>query len=410
MDPKDLRSKSFKQYPPQSQSFVAKYLDVLRRMPLILLALMLRQIIQYDWSFPAERRQLLLQFDFLKHMDGASFDTLMSPFSAIPLSAKLMEEDWIDHPQQFSEQLTAYLWSQRQIDTYHGAAQEYQQYLQKALGQTPPAIPRWTIVVIGKGASQTEYPLFRHLTPHGTLFTQLNPAGGLDTLFAEVRSRTQQHPLEYGHWYIDGGEPHALATGNLGLTVMSYNRLAPVAKQEFALLKRFTNRTSGDGTVGVEAVSSYIAGLNPEEIGLKGTVAEAPLRHFEVNLLTQGAGCQIFSTTFVQWASRECLHRAEPLTLFARFATRQVNAPMEQLLARNPLQQQQDKAGSLIDADMGAYYTWINQSRLAGAEQSRFLVWFEDHSLACAISPTLARGTVSTAPTTMQQLLGWMRS
>jgi hypothetical protein len=30
---------------------------------------------------------------------------------------------------------------------------------------------------------------------------------------------------------------------------------------------------------------------------------------------------------------------------------------MEQLLARDPLMQPQDKAGSLIDAEMGAYYT-----------------------------------------------------
>jgi len=72
-------------------------------------------------------------------------------------------------------------------------------------------------------------------------------------------------------------------------------------------------------------------------------------------------------------------HRAQHITLFARFATRQTNAPLEQLLARDPLQQPQDREGSLVDADMGAYYTWINQSRLAGAEQSRFLAWFEDH-------------------------------
>jgi hypothetical protein len=106
--------------------------------------------------------------------------------------------------------------------------------------------------------------------------------------------------------------------------------------------------------MGVEAVSSYVASLSPDDLGLKGTAMDAVLRRFEVNILTQGAGCQIYSTTFVQWASRECLHRAQPLTLFARFATRQANAPMEQLLARDPLQQPQDKEGSLVDADMGA--------------------------------------------------------
>ncbi|WP_433984707.1 hypothetical protein RBB78_09205 [Tunturiibacter empetritectus] len=208
-------------------------------------------------------------------------------------------------------------------------------------------------------------PLFRKLAPHGTMFTQLDPADGLKTLVAEVKARTKQHPLRYGHWYIEGSEPHIAAVDAEGLTVMSYNRLVPVAKREFALLNQFTHRAENGGVAGAEAISSYMAGLSPEDVDLRGTADDASLRHFEVNLLTQGAGCQIFSTTFVQWASRECLHRAEPLTLFARFGTRQANAPMEQLLMRDPLQQAQDQEGSLIDADMGAYYAWINQSRLA---------------------------------------------
>jgi hypothetical protein len=81
--------------------------------------------------------------------------------------------------------------------------------------------------------------------------------------------------------------------------------------------------------------SVHIASLNPDDLGLKRTLSDDVLRHFEANVLTQGAGCQIYSTTFVQWASRECPHRTA-LTLFSRFATRQVSAPMEQLLARDP--------------------------------------------------------------------------
>ncbi|MBB5330714.1 hypothetical protein [Tunturiibacter gelidoferens] len=81
---------------------------------------------------------------------------------------------------------------------------------------------------------------------------------------------------------------------------------------------------------------------------------------------------------------------------------------MEQLLVRDPLQQPQDGEGSLVDADMGAYYTWINQSRLVGAEQSRFLVWFEGHRIACAIAPTLPRGTTSTASTNLRHVMDWI--
>jgi hypothetical protein len=64
--------------------------------------------------------------------------------------------------------------------------------------------------------------------------------------------------------------------------------------------------------------------------------------------------------------------------------------------------------GSLVDADMGAYYNWLNQQRLTGAEQSSFLVWFENHREAVAIGPSMPRGTESTAVVDLAKLLSWM--
>jgi hypothetical protein len=64
-----------------------------------------------------------------------------------------------------------------------------------------------------------------------------------------------------------------------------------------------------------------------------------------------------------------------------------------------------DPQGSLIDADMGACYTWLNERRLPGADQSSFLAWFEDPSEAPAISPSLRSGTESTDALSMGELL-----
>jgi hypothetical protein len=60
--------------------------------------------------------------------------------------------------------------------------------------------------------------------------------------------------------------------------------------------------------------------------------------------------------------------------------------------------------GSLIDGDMGAYYTWINQQRLAGAEKAAFLAWFEDHGEALAIGPGWQAGRVSAEPVELAEL------
>jgi hypothetical protein len=133
------------------------------------------------------------------------------------------------------------------------------------------------------------------------------------------------------------------------------------------------------------------------------------LDRFRVKLLTEGSGTQIFSTTFAQWAAREALRRAQPLTLLVRFAPRQRQKPMNEMLSvGTDSGAELDPLGSLVDADMGAYYNWLNQQRLTGAEHSSFLVWFENHGEAVAIGPSMPRGTESTSPTDLQKLISWM--
>ena len=77
------------------------------------------------------------------------------------------------------------------------------------------------------------------------------------------------------------------------------------------------------------------------------------LQRFQIKL-TEGSGTQVFSTSFVPWTAREALRRAQPLTLLVRFAPRQRQKPMNELLSANPNQLELDVSGSLMDADMGA--------------------------------------------------------
>jgi glutathione S-transferase len=69
-----------------------------------------------------------------------------------------------------------------------------------------------------------------------------------------------------------------------------------------------------------------------------------------------------------------------------------------------------DAHGALLDADMAAYYTWLNQMRLTGADASAFLVWFEDHAEALVISRSTSRGVESREPIGMDELLDRMQT
>jgi len=154
--------------------------------------------------------------------------------------------------------------------------------------------------------------------------------------------------------------------------------------------------------MGPEELRTHLAKLTPADLGLSG---DPVLGRFQVKLLTEGSGTQIFSTTFAQWTAREALRRAEALTLVVRFAPRQKQRPMNELLSNASSKIELDYVGSLIDADMGSYYHWINQQRLPGFEQSSFLVWLEGQSQAIAIAPSLPRGAESNSEIDVAKLI-----
>ena len=156
--------------------------------------------------------------------------------------------------------------------------------------------------------------------------------------------------------------------------------------------------------MGPEELRTYLAELKPSDLGMD-KAGDPVLNRFQVKLFTEGSGTQIFSTTFAQWTAREALRRAQPLTLLVRFAPRQRQRPMNELLSNAAGNPGLDLVGSLLDADMGAYYHWINRRWLPGAPQSVFLAWFEDHQQAITVSPALPHGVESTSPIDLRKLL-----
>jgi len=401
ISPSQLKAASFAAYPPKGRALLEQHLDLLRQLPLILLPLLLREAITYDWRFPIERMELEEQLTYLSSLSKDRLDALLGAFNNFTLTPELTQNDWINTPSVFIEQLTAQLWATQQMDSFYSAADQYAKAWQASRPQTPDAIPRLSIVVIGKGVASTDYPLFRKLRPHGVYFPHIAAGDGLSAILDSVNARATAHPMPYGHWYIDGGKAEAIARS---VTTLSYGALDPARK---ALLGRMQSIIQS-GSAGPELLRTQLAQLRPGDIGLPSEGDAGVLGHFQMNLLTEGSGTQIFATTFAQWAARETLRRAQPTTLLVRFAPRQRQQPMNELLSNTNTVAELDPQGSLIDADMAAYYTWLNQQRLSGSADARFLTWFEGHDQALAIGPSLPRGTVSSQPATLQQILSWI--
>ncbi len=394
--PQQLTAGSFDRYPPLARQSALDHIDLLREMPTPFLALLLRELINWDWKFPAERKELDRQFTYLRSVSQDQRRTLFAPFAGLKLSEQLEAMDWVNVPAAFSEQLSAHLWATHQIDTFRTAAVDFFAKVTAAVPDKPPPINRLAIVTFGEGVQANKYPLFRKLRPYGTYFPRVTAPNGLQTLVDAVNTRAGTHPEAFAHWYVDGG---AIEAANDNLTRVSYAALTPVrARLQEKMLQIFTSGT------GPEAFRSLLARMRPEDLGMREN-GNAVMSRFELSLLTEGSGTQVFSTTFVQWAAREALRRAQPVTLLARYAMRQRERPMNELLAEAKSKPELDPQGSVIDADMGAYYTWLNQQRLAGAERSAFLAWFEAGTEVVAIGPKFKRAAVSDAPTKLADIV-----
>jgi hypothetical protein len=388
MLPRDLKAEQFAGYPPEARRVVAAHLTALRQLPLGFVPSLLREVIDYDYKFPAERTAIDRELANLSSLSEAQIKEWFAEFAQLSLSSTLEQFDWINLPAQFVEQQSAYLWSTHQLDAFRKAATDYGTRLEAAAPAEPIPMRRLGIAVIGQGVSSFDAPLFRNLRKHGTYFGQLKPDRGLEQLLAAVEARAKAHPVPYGHWYVDGGQ--AVAHSPL-LTCTSYHGLDQVRA---ALLKRMQAEIKRPG-MGPEELRTQMARLTPADVGMDKE-SDPVLDRFQLKLLTEGSGTQIFSTTFAQWTTREVLRRAQALTLMVRFAPRQRQRPMNELLS-DAHGAELDAMGSLVDADMGAYYHWINQQRLPGAEQSSFIVWFEGHGQAIAIGPALPRGAASSS-------------
>jgi hypothetical protein len=332
------------------------------------------------------------QFTYLRTLSPVQFDEVLEPFARLRLNPELVRADWLNAPGVFCEQLSAHLWATHQIDQFRTAAIDY---VQQSSG-TPEPLPqqRLGIVVIGRGLAAIGYPLFRKLRPYGVYYKQVNSENAWNVIHNCIASRAAAHPEPHAHWCIDGSKS---LRKDSGTTAVSYANLRPL---RLRLQSRMQD--SFEAGMGPEIQRTMLASLRPGDVGLQDDI----LNRFQLKLFTESSGTMLFSTMFVQWAAREAWRRAQPLTLLACFAPRQKEQSMKEMLTEARTSPALDPEGSLVDSDMGAFYTWLNQQRLSGADRALFIAWCEEHQEAVAIGPGLQRATESTAPLSFESLLG----
>ena len=151
MLPRDLKPEHFASYPPEARKVVVNYLGTLQQLPLSFLPALLRELIEYDYKFPAERTAHERELQKLSSLSSEQLKAWFQAFVDIRLTPQLESFDWVKFPAQFVEQLSAHLWSTHQLDAFRKASSDYGDRLHAAIPPERPAIPRLGIAVVGQG-------------------------------------------------------------------------------------------------------------------------------------------------------------------------------------------------------------------------------------------------------------------
>ncbi|WP_213805096.1 hypothetical protein [Granulicella sp. dw_53] len=380
-------------------SLATQQLPLLRKLPIPLAAIMMQQIARADRLFPVELQELKRSLQALASPHSPAIEAAVRAFAALQLSPELQHLDWATDPASFVEKMSAELWSSGQIGAFHDAAK----LLVPATLPTqtsPPIKPaRFVTIALDRrlSAESSTPSLFLKLRPHGTFFPNVKDEEP-NTLGEWLSARAAAAPAPYAHWRLSGEADRSPSPASV--VSLSYDGLKSTRQQ---LLARFNATRNTDGASGPEGLRHTLLQLTPEQIGL-ASMPDPVLRAFAMEIFTGGSGTQLYATTFVQWTVREVLRRAQPQTLLARFTPRSEATSIDLRFTYPELEPPPDGRGSLIDAEMGAYLSYLNLQRLPD-EGASFLVWHEGYGQALLIGNGMPGNAQSQSPITLKALL-----
>ena len=125
MLPSDLKAEQFAGYPPQARRLAVAHLDALQQLPLSFVPSLLREVIDYDYKFPAERAAIDQELANLSSLSPAQLKDWFQAFSQFSLSPKLEASRLDQSAGPVCRTAIRILWTTQQLDAFRKAATAY---------------------------------------------------------------------------------------------------------------------------------------------------------------------------------------------------------------------------------------------------------------------------------------------
>lgn len=316
------------------------------------------QLQQWDMLFPAEQRLLTAQIDWIRKLPEPKLKSLFEPVFEI--------EQKMDLPRTAGLTIegVGILARSPLYPQWRGAVEKVFAQIDDAVQASGviPKYPRLLVCVLPSGLPLGSQPLWPELSKQGAWVELEQPFGEmLGGLFAAVAKRRLPAGMEEleGTWVLESSNSVPNLAQSPDATVLDWTALS-AARREF--LNRLN--TIQRDLKAVDQANEDLRRLDLSRLMGPPLGARPRIREFVRHIFLSGNGSLVFGNSFVQWGSAEAIKRAQPQALLACFGMRPKLKPFSSAVlfedqSKNPLKDEDDPAGTLMDALLLSKYVYL---------------------------------------------------
>ena len=393
--------------------------ELIARLPRTFVPALNQQLRQWDLLFPAERRVIRGQLDWLSRLPARDFTALFEPI--LEIEARMNLPRWKPDAAALSIEDTAILARSPLYAEWRSRVEKIFARLESAVEDSGALkrVPRLLICVLPPGLPVARRTLWRDLDPEVTFHFQLEcPFQKLFPALAAAiagRGPAGLEPVETT-WAFECLPDLSNRLQATPAVVLSWEALS-------ALRREFSGRLNAiqKSLKSADETMDELKRIDVAPLIGPPLAANVQVREFIRALLLGGNGGLVFENSFIEWGAAETLRRVEPQALIASFGFRTRPKPfssavwLEDQARSNPVPDQPDPEGSLVDAIMLTQYVYLAAQRLAAYRGwTLTLLAAAESDRVTAIAPkdrpTALRGAAGpvTGPNLTAACLAWL--
>jgi hypothetical protein len=327
------------------------------------------QLRQWDLLFPAEQRQLQAQLDWLSRLNPEDFKQLFAPIVA--LESKMDLPGWESGTAGVTVKETGVLARSPLYPQWRGEVAKVFARIDDAAVESDglKRVPRLLLCILPAGLPIQNQPLWPELAKQGTWVALDKPFGQMQSQLALALAQRKLpaglQPIE-STWALEYEPRLSTVAEASSATVLSWTALE-------GLRRTFMEQLNGvrRDLKSVDETHEELKRMDIRKLLDGPTGSEPRVREFVRGVLLSGNGSLLFGNSFVQWSASETLRRVQPQVLVAGFGIRPKLKPFssvslfEDQNRSNPVKDEDDPAGSLVDGMMLSQYVYLSAQRQA---------------------------------------------